>query len=505
MTSNFNWDNFEDADSTTAFDWDKYEDAPKNEKVSKSRSLASAFPAGLLEGVNELSSMNLKMPTSPISPKLGKRMIEKFLPTKEETEEDFLKRFGKLTPYVIAGPESLISKGSQAALGALAGQIAKEEGYGEMAQDLTEMGVMGLYSLARMGVSKASSALKKVTEKYAKSPKGKIIFGGGEPPSPPPGSPPGGFSVGQDLPSGSKSFNLAEQALEELKQPTIEKPKAAIEFPSVKTEQTKPLVGRAKILENKATSSVSSDKFYNEKHGGIDISGRVKNNAKLDKIPVTKNYKAAEKIYQKESDIFPELVKEVDGLIESLGQSAKLNTGEKAVYDQLNALKDLLGNNITGLKQVNLGRLVKTADSMSGLANYEMPYTGPKGILKSVVKKLNDSVVSSLEKKGLNANAMRKADKSFSEWASLYLNDEISPFLEKGNLNPEAKFRKAVSDEATYRAVRQALGKKGEKSVGRLEREIVDERLKKYFKDADKIHSPEFETDIRNLEGLIGK
>ncbi len=192
-------------------------------------------------------------------------------------------------------------------------------------------------------------------------------------------------------------------------------------------------------------------------------------------------------------------------MIEHLGESAKLNTGEKAVLDQLTHLKQVLGDTTTGLKEVSLKRLIKTADSMSGLANYEMPFTGPKDLLKKVVKDLNENVIGSLERKGLNAKAMRDADKAYSQWATKFLNDEISPFLERRNLNPETNFRKATSDEGTYRAIKQALSAKDARAVERLERHIADQRMKGYYKDIGKIETPEFMQDIANLEGLIGK
>src|SRR5262249_39850738 len=167
-----------------------------------------------------------------------------------------------------------------------------------------------------------------------------------------------------------------------------------------------PLKGRAKILQNNSLDEVSPEKFYNEKHGGIDLSGRVKNQAKEQKLLVTKKYKVAEKVYQKESDIFPELNQEVNGLIARLNESGKLNAGEKAVMDQLTALQDMISSGPESLIEVPLKRLIKTADSMSGLANYEMPYTGPKDMLKRLVKSINENVIRSLENKGLNANAM---------------------------------------------------------------------------------------------------
>jgi hypothetical protein len=99
---------------------------------------------------------------------------------------------------------------------------------------------------------------------------------------------------------------------------------------------------------------------------------------------------------------------------------------------------------------------------------------------------------------------MKHADKTYGEFADMFMNDELSPFLERRIRNPESLFRKAVSDEGTYRALRDAL-KKNPTLIHKLEREIVDSRMNKYYKKPNLIGSKEFNQDIRELEGLIGK
>lgn len=375
-------------------------------------------------------------------------------------------------------------------------------------------------------VPEAATAIKAAENEIPKAP-------GGEPPSPPGGAFP---FVGKQVSAGSRGFELGEEALSELEKPTIERPKASIEFPKVTkaeapslkgrittepeqkvlekqegfgikvpvSEETKPLTGRAKIVEHEIGSVISPEKFKNDKHGGVNLSAGVKTLSKEEKIPVTKAYREAEQVYKGQNDIFPELAHELDESINRLNESSKLNTGEKSVLDQLTSLRNLLGDS-SGFMEVPLSRLIRTSDSMSGIANYEMPFTGPKEILKRFTKLINESVMRSLETKGLNANAMRKADSMYGSWARKFLNDEISPFLERRILNPESIFKKAISDQGTYRALRHALGTKRSKSMQKLERSISENRMGKYLRDPNKVGSKEFMEDMNNLEGLIGK
>ena len=321
--------------------------------------------------------------------------------------------------------------------------------------------------------------------------------GPNEPPAPAAiqgGAPPlaGRVSTGPEVlekPLGSAKLNLPEQTGTSL-EGRVTTPKAEPEIPL----PVEPEIGTV----------ASQQKFYNEKHGGLTFERGVKKTAKAEREPVSKAYKEAEKVYSGEEDIFPGLAKKADSIIEQYQQSAKNNPGEEAVLKQTQALRELLGPG-DDLVAVPINRLIKTADSMSGLANYELPYTGPKGILKKLVKDINKAVEESLVNKGLNASAIRDADKAYSQWANKFLGDEISPFLEKKILNPEALFRKAIKDEGTYRSLKKALGKDFQPSINRLERDIIEDRLSKYSKDLSKVGSKEFQTDIANLEGLLGK
>lgn len=443
------------------------------EEPSAIRSALSAPFRGILK---EASNINPFSPRGPVSPELGQKILDQFLPIRPE--HNVLERAGKLGTYAALGPEGLTQKAIQTAGGTLLGEAAEKAGYGDIVQNILEVLGMGAPGLIKSGIQKSSQLVKGLAGKM------------------------GGTAI--ETPTGRTGYELAEEALKGLEKPSTQQDIKRIELPKIDTEATKPLTGRAKILDKSIGSEISSEKFFNEKHGGINISGNVKSEAKLERAPFERKYKLAEQEFKGKSDIYPRLAEENDALIARLEEIPERNAGEEAVYKKAQALKKMIGEK-NFLKEAPLSSLLKYSDSISGIANFDMPYVGPKGLLKSMAKSLNNAVIESAKLQGLNTKHMLEADALYSKWADKFLNDEISQFLSHKIRNPESLYRKALSDEGVYRALKEAIGKKHPKSMDKLERGIVEVVIKPYVKDSKKIGTPEFGNDMANLEGLIGK
>lgn len=114
--------------------------------ISRGRSLASAFPKGVIKALGSISPLPK---TGPVPEKLGHAVTEQFLPTQEKAPEQFLERAGKLSTFLAGGEGTLASKGLRTGAGALFGQGVKEVGGGELAQDIAELGAMSLPDLAK--------------------------------------------------------------------------------------------------------------------------------------------------------------------------------------------------------------------------------------------------------------------------------------------------------------------------------------------------------------------
>lgn len=129
---------------------------------SKTRSALGAPIKGAIKGVQSLVQPlgNLQ---GAIPAKLGKRILEQTLPTREEHEP--LERVGKLATFAAAGPEGLGLKIAQTGLGALGGEIAKQTGAGELGQAIAEAGGMGLAGLGKGLISSAKNVLKTTPKK----------------------------------------------------------------------------------------------------------------------------------------------------------------------------------------------------------------------------------------------------------------------------------------------------------------------------------------------------
>lgn len=137
-----------------------YSPAEINEHLalpSKAASVVAAPIKGVAKGVQNLPSLSI----GPIPAKLGKKIIEHWLPTRRETAEKLLERGGELATAVAVGPEGLVEKGVMTGLGALGGHAAEVSGLGEGAQIASEVVAMSFPGLIKSLGSKVLSSLRK--------------------------------------------------------------------------------------------------------------------------------------------------------------------------------------------------------------------------------------------------------------------------------------------------------------------------------------------------------
>ena len=315
-----------------------------------------------------------------------------------------------------------------------------------------------------------------------------------------------------ESPMGTSAISIPKEqaaSLEGRVQPTREQPKTlqkplgTSEIKAPVQEPSKPIEPSRITKEPELGHSITKEGFESDASGGSTLEKKVKEMAAEEREPVNKAYDAGRKETQTSNDIYPDLAKKNDDLIDRLEKVQKRNSGEEAVYQQAVNIRNMVGTRGEFIEQ-NAERLLAQSDSMSKLANYEMPYTGYKGILKKLVRDINHSVISSLKRKGKRYRAVEIADEKFAKWADKFLGDEIQPFLEKKILNPEALYNSAVKNPGNYRAVENAIGKSNPAIMDKIDRAIVEDRLGKYWKNPEKIGSEEFNKSIRDLKQLIG-
>lgn len=332
----------------------------------------------------------------------------------------------------------------------------------------------------------------------------------GKPPAGP-GSPP--------INSPNQAANIAKSLIgegEPLSQ--FEVASQALERQSPKTEIGKPLGVDVEIHapsgkdlkgiikeESGPGHAISPVEFESEAAAGQGTSSAIKDAATTERKAVTELYKQAKENYQNINSIADEqLISELKEETNKIRQSLKPNTAEASV---VKTVDDILESYVLR-NGVSVGELIKSSDSLSGMANYELPFTGPKDILKRVATSLDQAGMRAIDNNGGNSELLKSANKAYGQWANRFANDEVSPFLERTIRAPEQLARKTVSDEGVFRAVEDALQntKNGKTFSDAFARKIAESKMGKYSaKDSSKVGSAKYEEDLRNLKALIGE
>lgn len=264
------------------------------------------------------------------------------------------------------------------------------------------------------------------------------------------------------------------------------------------------------LIFEEAGETISPHKFSTEFEGGTTQYKAIQETAKEARKVLNEAYDAAEQAYQNTSDIYPNLVtrlEEARDKILARRDPKLLNTAEKNVVDSINNLLDSLVTSDGSFIEQPVSVLLKTAKSWSSKLSHEEIFGDVKRFLSKLIPDINEAGLAAVERQGISPDLLRDADRMYADWASRYANDEISPYLQTSIRNPEALFRKSLSDEGTYRAVKGALEGSAFEDVisNATAREIATTRLDKYLKDIKKVGNVDYEKEIRNLEPLIGE
>jgi hypothetical protein len=455
----------------------------------------------------------------------GNALIEKFNPKgTEELTQGIQKDFNVQEPQnslerilkesgQFGGQEGAIGTGIGGPGGGVLG-LAHGSASGAFYGSLKELGVpdeaaLGLTAFATVSPiafqklwPKIKDSFGKISESLAKKPPPIPK----EPP-PPPGAPVTAAATeikpGTTLPETRSAFGDKEKLIEQL----AEKPKGAPLGVQAQVAVPKP---EAPSLQGRVSTApelgevIAKEPFHTEAEVTRKTMKEVQAERNIEKDIVRDEYAKAEEITKTHNDTFPELAKQNDERIHKLEHLEKRSAGEEAVYQDSLALRRVVGEE-GALISANASRLMKQANSFSQKVNYELPYAGYKGQIKEIVHQMNNSVINSLDRAGLNSAQVKRADKTYGRFADRFMSDELSPYLARKVLNPEELGRRAVSDEATHKAIKKALGSRKSELMAQIDRELVHQKLDKYFKDPEKVNSREYQKDLKNLAERIGK
>lgn len=376
----------------------------KEKDVGNIQSASSAYLKGLAEeshGINPLGNFG------PVPLELGKKVMEHFLPSKEEHE--WARRAGKLTPVVALGEGSLPLKAAELAASTLGGEYAKEEGLGELGQTLTEAASMGLPGLVK-GVTKAGiKAIKSTPSK---------------------------------LPSGLNEISAIDSKLSKFG--TISKERQAAVIGKLNQEASK-------IAEKSVEKHLPISK---ELKKGVDLEGRLHEDFGKLKL-------AAEKS-NPEIDITP--------ISELLSENSKKYKGipnpSSEVKSIISEVKALRNKPQTGLS--NLLKIFR--DNNKKMKHiYETAMIGGKqeeyvNFLRSLNKSIEQSFERTLPEDSAWLSQFKKLNNEFRE----IKNAEKTTGRLKGILSSKPKLSeldKLISDVKTQERLRLSMGKEGANEI----------------------------------------
>jgi len=524
MSTAFDWSKYENQQNEKpAFDWSKYEKKEKPDERSileKAKGAAHQYGTGAAGGGGGIGGDILNLVKDlHLGGVIGDQLLQRLTPkgTEELTQgiqkdlnvqepQNSLERIARDAGQ-FGGQEAILGTAIGGPIGGGLG-LAHGSASGALYGGLKELGVpdeaaLGLTAFATVSPiafqklwPKIKNSFKESAQAVAKKP----------PPIPKePSPPPEALEIkpGMTLPETRSAFGEKEKLVEQL----AEKPKGAPLGVQAQVAVPKPeapsLQGRVSTAPELG-EAIAKEPFHTEAEVTRKTMKEVQAERNAEKDIVRDEYARAEEVTKTHNDTFPELAKQNDERIHKLEQLEEMSAGEKAVYQDALALRRLIGEQ-GALIEANASRLIKQANSFSQKVNYELPYAGYKGQIKEIVHQMNNSVINSLDRAGLNSAQVKRADKTYGRFADRFMSDELSPYLSKKVLNPEELGRRAVSDEGTYRAIKKALGSRKSELMAQIDRELVHQKLDKYFKDPEKVNSREYIKDLKNLAERIGK
>lgn len=311
----------------------------------------------------------------------------------------------------------------------------------------------------------------------------------------------GAIKPGTILPEAKDVFGKKKAVIGKINEPAVQKPlgiQVAIEQPEVR-----PLTGRVSEAPELG-NVISKEAFETEASAGRELSREINEIRDAEREIVREKYANADEITRTHNDVYPELSYKNEIRIAKLEELEKRGAGEESVYQDALSLRNMIGTP-DALREVNAARLMKQANSFSQKVKYELPYAGYKGEIKSIVHDMNQSVIESIRRAGKNPDVVIEADKTFGRFADRFMNDKIASFFKRKNLIPEELIRKTLSDEGTYRAIKQAIGSRKNPLINKVDREIVHGAMDKYYKNPSEVGSKEYNKDLKNLSQSIGK
>lgn len=313
----------------------------------------------------------------------------------------------------------------------------------------------------------------------------------------------------QEEPTIYQKYSPKEQAISEKPLKGRVKPseeKLEVVFPEIKPTQEKVSTSDKGKIEQEVGATISKSSFPNENTGGRIQHQLLKNDIEKRKAQFGELYDLSDNEALGASGPQAELAERIKPVLARMESTKDPTTAEQSVINSLKKLLSSLQDPEGAYYDVSAQDLIRTAKSWSSKVKHEDLYGDVKKYLTNLIPDINKSAIETMTAAGKNPKYLQEADRLFKKYAELYLNDEISPFLQKEIANPEQLYRSVLKDEGKYRALKKALDEipHGDDIARITAKDIVTLRMEKYIDNVELVGSPDYEKDIANLGPIIG-
>lgn len=174
----------------------------------------------------------------------------------------------------------------------------------------------------------------------------------------------------------------------------------------------------------------------------------------------------------------------------------------RSLRDILNDLATVEDGAITGYLPISNATLIDQIQSLRQKIDFEFTHGNAKNIFRPVIREIQDSVYRAAP--GEAGEALRQANSAYREWSRTFDTDYINPYRDPANQDFE-KLLKKNFDPDHLNVVRQVAGATpvGRQVFGSVEREIVEETLKKFVDKPELIRTPEYRKAIDALSSKL--
>ena len=294
-----------------------------------------------------------------------------------------------------------------------------------------------------------------------------------------------------------------------------EPPSDLISYPSVgDTEKIGPsgiqeLVKSSKVNPDKIGDVFSKRAFKNTSQGGKAISNEIRALDDAAYKAVNKNYEISRSLNKGVIVERPILVGELRNSLKELEQIPSLSSPEKQLRTSIKQILKRLEGSEAGefvgtYKPISNQILIDQIQSLRKKVDYDFAHGDASNIFRPTIRHLQESVENAASSNPKALNAWKEATNSYREWAETFDSPYVRPLRNTSNKD-FSKMYKRTLDVDEYGVLKDVLNKskKGRALSEMIERDLIEKRLGKFYKDPSKITLRELGAELRELEDII--